>query len=378
MLFHVKHKSIIIVGSGPAGISTALCLKQLLPKIAENMLVLEKATHPRHKLCGGGLTAYAEEMLARLKLTTTAPSCPVHKVRFYCSDKPVDFARDNLMRIVRRDEFDADLVQQARQRGIVLNENERMLYIRRDGDNLIVETSKATYTTPVLVGADGANSIVRRKLLHEDESRVSRLMEVALPVRADQTPEFQNKMAIFDFRPMLSDNLQGYLWEFPSYIAGEPHLNCGVFDSRIHPGQRANLRGLLQQKLHHRGLTNSDLPLEGHPERWFRPGGRYSAPNVVLVGDAAGIEPWLGEGISIALGYGPVAARAIQNAFTEQDFSFADYASFIHRDKLGKLLNRNRLIAKYFYAKSFRPLLSLFGKSLQVSFNLRSRRQAFD
>jgi flavin-dependent dehydrogenase len=52
----MKDIDLIIIGSWPAGISTALHLLQQDPGWAGRMIVLEKAIHPRHKLCGGRMT----------------------------------------------------------------------------------------------------------------------------------------------------------------------------------------------------------------------------------------------------------------------------------------------------------------------------------
>jgi flavin-dependent dehydrogenase len=46
---------VVIVGSGPAGVSTWLHLHRFEPQLAARTLVLEKAQHPRPKLCGGGV-----------------------------------------------------------------------------------------------------------------------------------------------------------------------------------------------------------------------------------------------------------------------------------------------------------------------------------
>ena len=51
----MEQYEVIIVGSGPAGVSTWLHLHKLDPQLAARTLVLEKAQHPRHKLCGGGI-----------------------------------------------------------------------------------------------------------------------------------------------------------------------------------------------------------------------------------------------------------------------------------------------------------------------------------
>ena len=46
---------IMIVGGGPAGISTWLHLHKYFPELAEKTLLIEKATYPRDKLCGGAI-----------------------------------------------------------------------------------------------------------------------------------------------------------------------------------------------------------------------------------------------------------------------------------------------------------------------------------
>jgi len=78
--------------------------------------------------------------------------------------------------------------------------------------------------------------------------------------------------------------------------------------------------------------------LEGHPIRWFHPSSRFSAHRVLLVGDAAGIDPLWGEGISFSLGYGQVAASAIVHAFGRNDFSFSSYREQVLEHEMGKAL----------------------------------------
>ncbi|MEA2008878.1 MAG: hypothetical protein U9O54_07135 [Chloroflexota bacterium] len=62
----MKHVDLLIIGAGPAGTSTALHLLQINPNWASRMLVIEKATHPREKLCAGGLTKLGIHVLEDL------------------------------------------------------------------------------------------------------------------------------------------------------------------------------------------------------------------------------------------------------------------------------------------------------------------------
>ncbi len=63
-----NNHDILIIGGGPAGLSTALHLTQTAPHLSPRILLLEKAHYPRPKLCAGGLTADAEILLERLGL----------------------------------------------------------------------------------------------------------------------------------------------------------------------------------------------------------------------------------------------------------------------------------------------------------------------
>ncbi|RME39789.1 MAG: hypothetical protein D6793_00620, partial [Thermoflexia bacterium] len=87
-----------------------------------------------------------------------------------------------------------------------------------------------------------------------------------------------------------------------------------------------------------------DYPLYGGIIPRFDPDGPFAAPHVLLVGDAAGVDPLYGEGIAPALGYGQLAAAAIADAFARGDFSFRNYRRNLMRSELGKML-RWRLLA---------------------------------
>ena len=104
----------------------------------------------------------------------------------------------------------------------------------------------------------------------------------------------------------------------------------------------------------------SDYKLKGHPIRWYDPNGRFAIPRVLLAGDSAGVDPLFGEGISLALGYGDVAAETLINAFARNDFSFSDYkANMQDHWLLWQLPCRTRL-ARLAYLLQY-PWLVRFG-----------------
>ena len=63
-----REVDLLIIGSGPAGCSTALHLARLAPGLARRTVVLDRSEHPRHKLCGGGLVSDVDTILANLGL----------------------------------------------------------------------------------------------------------------------------------------------------------------------------------------------------------------------------------------------------------------------------------------------------------------------
>ncbi len=316
---------ILIVGSGPAGMSTALHLVRAGPAWAKRIVIVDKAVHPREKLCGGGVTQLGEAALKRLGLSVEIPHVAVREVRLLYHDLAFAVYDEPVFRVVRREEFDHWLVRCGQQAGLSVRQGEAVKEIEPGPDYVRVTTEQETFQAQVVVAADGSRSFVRQKLNWENSSaRVARLLEVLTPEKNDLA-EFRDGVATFDFSPMIA-GLQGYYWDFPSQVNGRPYMNRGVFDSRARPERpRASLKQELRLALARRGRNLDDYPLKGHPIHWFDARDSLARPRILLAGDAAGVDPFLGEGISFALGYGEVAAAAIVEAFRRQDFGFRDY-----------------------------------------------------
>ncbi len=350
---------VIIIGTGPAGTSTALHLYQRDPAWAGRVLLIDKAVHPREKLCGGGVTHYGEDLLTDLGLKFEPRHFDVREVRLDYEGESYSFRGSPVFRITHRAEFDHWLLGEVRKHGFTIREGEGVTAIHiADDDNAAVDaaapvtvtTERGKYRGKVLIAADGSKSTVRRLLAwpEREAPHLSRLVET-LTDEDERQAEFADGRAILDFSRM-TDRLQGYYWDFPSYVDGRPRMNRGLFDSRIQAQRpRADLKGNLNDFLSQRERKLDEGGLKGHPIRCFDPRSTFARPHVILAGDAAGADPLFGEGISFALAYGKIAAEAVAAAFDRNDFTFGDYRRRILRQPLMRQLKLRVRLARMAY-----------------------------
>jgi flavin-dependent dehydrogenase len=346
---------LLIIGSGPAGLSTALHLLQQDVSWAERMILLEKAAHPRPKLCGGGVTRIGLEALLGLgvQLPLPIPSVEIEEARFIYQDNRVSFRGQPEFVVYNRIEFDAFLYQHARQQGVVIHENEPVQSITFNPQGVEVITSKAKYKAKVVVGADGSKGVTRRLVNRkETKGRVARVIETVDPAQ-DNLALLAEGYAVFDLTKCEQD-LQGYYWEFPSIVDDMPSVNRGVYDSRIAPKREiAGLPAILEAQTNEASDRDSEVSFQGHPIHWFHPRNRVAIPRMLLVGDAAGVDPLFGEGIGPALAYGKLAAEEVVKSFGNDDFSFRGYKPRLLISSVGRYLIFRWLLAWISYHLSW-------------------------
>jgi geranylgeranyl reductase family protein len=347
---------VIIVGSGPAGISTAMHLIKLDPALRDRMIILEKAIHPRKKVCGGGLSPYAMYFLKGLGTTLDSQLKKVRRARIVFDshgysetalEQPVELCT------VMREEFDEALVRRARSLGVEIIEDEAAVsFVFRD-DEVLVHARERDLATKVLVGADGAASAVRQALNKKSGSGAQRTVGTALrfmkEVDKSVHPEHENLEAVVDFSCAFRNGIRGYAWSFPVITQSQAWLNTGIGRFSLSRTKEKSLKKVLEEFLASRGIPMDESRLETHPMRWFHPSSVFSAHRVLLVGDAAGIDPLSGEGISFSLGYGQIAAKAIVQAFERNDFSFSWYRKQVLEHEMGKALISRLQLADRLY-----------------------------
>ena len=340
---------ILILGGGPGGLSTALHIARDSPNLAPRILILERSHYPRPKLCAGGLVVDAEMILQRLGLDVSeVPHVDAQRIHFDFEAKglQIRMPRRHALRVIRRDEFDQWLARKAETRGLEIREGVIVRNVIPDETGVTVETDQGDFRAQVVVGADGSNGVTRRCVFPNAQLHTARVLEVLTP---SQARHGWWGSAHFEFFPILS-NIAGYVWDFPTQVNGELMRCWGIYDTNILSNEkRPQLKEPLAKEMSRFGFNLNDFEIKGHPIRWFSPGSPLSVPRVLLVGDAAGADPFLGEGISMALGYGALAAREIGEAIRRGDFSFRGYRRRVWKSGLGQALITRWLLAHTIY-----------------------------
>lgn len=353
-------KDILIIGGGPSGLSTALHLIKIAPHLTRRILILEKEHYPRPKLCAGGLVADAEIILQRLGLDVSeVPHVDASVAHFDFEGNGINISvpKSHTLRIIRRNEFDHWLARKTREAGIEIREGITVKNIIPDQDGVTVKTDQEDFRAQIVIGADGSNGITRRCIFPNAPVYTARVLEVITPdysVVASGKNASRNNNAYFDFFPV-PNNIAGYVWDFPTQINGEPMRCWGIYDTNLLADQeRPPLKNPLAEEMARHGFNLDDHELKGHPIRWYDPFNPVSTARVLLVGDAAGADSIFGEGISIALGYGAIAAHEISESIRRNEFSFSRYKRRLVRSGLGQTLFARWVITNIIYPLKWR------------------------
>jgi flavin-dependent dehydrogenase len=358
---------VLIAGAGPAGLATALYLLKSRPDLRGRVVALEKSSHPRFKTCAGGLIPKTRLALEELGIALEVPSVTVQssRARTVVGDAVVHRA-EPVGTVVRRDQFDALLARQARAAGLELVEHCRVVGVEQKRGLVRVATERGDFEARVLVGADGSGSAVRRSIFGRDKTTIGRALMTDIEVDAWAAVEFAERCYRFDFR-CVAGGIKGYAWSFPCLIDGRPHLNVGIYDQdprapRASGGEHAALLGELERafpELALEHLRGRAATFRAAPIRWFNRRDRYAQGSVILAGDAAGVDPLMGEGISCAFEHGKAAAGAIGQFLAGDPAAFARYDRELHRGVTGRKLRKLAFAARHFYGPHHRTFFRL-------------------
>ncbi len=365
---------IMIVGAGPAGISTWLHLQKEAPQLARHSIVIEKAIFPRDKLCGGALCVWGADVLACLGVDLDIPSLFVSDLELRFGKETDCLYHNNYFRVMQRADFDHALAKEAVKRGLELHEDEMLIDVLRTEHKLIVITNKGKYAVQVLIGADGAFSTVRKKMLPFQKRHLAPTLQILAPADSRYDSEFTEKKTVVDLTA-INEGLQGYVWHVPCLKDKAPFIAHGIVDFRLCPNRpRADMKKIFSRALQSRNIHKDPKTWSSHPIPWHSDEDILSQGNVILVGDAAGVEPAFGGGIHLSLSYGDLAAQAIINAFQKDDFSFCNYQESVQSHSVGMFVAKCTRLALEMYGGKANPLevvRELFDLNYDPSFIMR-------
>jgi len=291
----------VVVGGGPAGSSSARALSEAGMKV----LVMDKSTFPRHKVCAGWITPEVME-LAEVDPEEYSESRTLQPINSFrtglLGQHLVTTHYDDIVSYgILRSEFDLYLLEHS---GAQLRLGEAFTQAQRRNTDWLIN---GNILTPLLIGAGGhacpvARMLNRRRkdtaevvVAQEVEFELSPQQDECCPIRSD-TPE------LF-FLP----ELDGYGWCFRK---GD-HINIGL--GRTDNRQLGAYVDRFRRFLIAEGKLPDNIPekFRGHA---YRLASSHTARKVVdygvlLAGDAVGLAyPQSGEGIRCAIESGMLAA----------------------------------------------------------------------
>jgi geranylgeranyl reductase family protein len=306
---------VLVVGAGPAGVAASLTLVAS----GRDVLLLDKATFPRDKCCGDGLTTGALRLLDELGFDPArVPRWRVaHDVRLRSPsgrevrlDLPAGAGQ--FAAVAPRIDLDAALLAHARARGVRVRERTAFARLVRNDDRVEIESDDGeSFTARWLVAADGMWSPVRKAAGAADDCYLGEWHAFRQYARGVTGPARDGLLVWFE-----PDLLPGYAWSFP-LPDGRANLGFGILRGGRHAvGDMRELWSELLARPHVRAALGPDAELEDRHSAWPIPARvtdtRLAAGRVLFVGDAARTADTLtGEGIGQALLSGMLAGGAI-------------------------------------------------------------------
>ncbi len=333
-----RQAQVIVVGAGPAGAATAYHLANA----GIDVLLLEKSSFPRDKICGDGLTPRAVKQLLSMGFDLDQPGWQKNKgLRIIGAGHRLELpwpdlasyppygmarARMGLDELLARhaEKAGARLMERTAVTGPVIDDRTgRVVGVtakpvddrgRKVGDEV-------TYSAPIVVAADGVSA--RLAMALGLERRENRPMAVAArayyttPMHDD--PWMESWLELWDGKPNESNQLPGYGWIFP-LGDGTANVGLGILNTSKafqNIDYKHSMKAWLSNMPEELGFRDENLvaPIRSAAlPMCFNRKPHYTR-GVLLVGDSGGmVNPFNGEGIDYALEAGRMAAETAVQA----------------------------------------------------------------
>ena len=329
---------VIVVGAGPGGATTSTLMKRKGLRV----LMLDKATFPRDKICGDAISGKSVDALKELGLiqhfqrdeclgswgvTFSGPAGDEVAIPFTKAlDRPIPpgFVCD-------RETFDDILVKQAVNEGVELREGVSVTGLLRTDDGRVTgvltknaEGVEERIEAPLVIGADGAYSVVVRELGLDQLDENHYVAGIRAYYEGVTGFHERNHIEIH----FVEESIPGYFWIFPM-SNGRANVGLGMLSKAIKK-KDVKLKPLLDVLVNHPRFKHrfEHATRVGPTKGWGLPLGSKPRPMAgdgwMLIGDAASlIDPFTGEGIGNAMVSGMHAASWAKDAHEKGNFDGA-------------------------------------------------------
>ncbi len=332
---------VLIIGAGPSGSNAAISYKNLNPNLKVGLI--DKSIFPRDKSCGDAIGPGVISALKRFNnqhildnepqvVSTTLYGPENIGIQNYIPE--VKNKEDSIVYVIPRIDLDNRILNLAKDLDVDVFEGYSFVSFEKDLDNkLVVEIKNGDNITKlgakILVGADGANSRVRKQLNVNTNSDWHKAIAIRAYIDSPNYLEiFKERTLMFEINVSAE---KGYAWAFPS--KGNL-LNIGIgVPLNIFKKEKLDINVLLQDFITQ--LTNRGVVVENiRDEKSYLLPFASSRPkfkndiNVALIGDASSmINPMSGEGIFYGMEAGYLLAKNTYNLIDSPDLTkgIADY-----------------------------------------------------
>lgn len=342
---------VIIVGGGPAG-ST---LGYELSKSGLKALIIDKEKFPRYKTCGGIVDVKAAKSLDFDISPVVEDTISKVMITRQMGEPVLRDCKQPITYNVSRERFDHFLLQKAMEAGCAIQQGSRVKTIENREDGVVAVAADGNrYAGKILVGADGANSVVARAIGLLQNAYIDIGLEWEVEVDPADLEHWRG-ISLVDLGTIRS----GYAWIFPKL----DHLSLGAGGAQKHAKEvRAYYQAFIEKwkptlRRHH------TIREQGHRLPVRRKGDPIHKGKVLLVGDAAGlIDPLSGEGIYYAIKSAQLAAYALRDYFNNPDNgSLPKYEALVDEAIMTEL-QRAKAFMRLFYLYP-RPFISALKRS---------------
>jgi geranylgeranyl reductase family protein len=293
-------KRVAVIGAGPAGSAAAMSLTRCR---GVQVVLLDRATFPRRKVCGSGLSPWALELLDDMGVgpLVRREAYPIKAgiiggTRGRC----VELRSNYEAAVLPRERFDTLLAREAARRGAELREGVRVDGLMRDNGRLIgVKTSQGDLEADAAIVCNGANTTLGR------EPRPGKTLHTIMGwyEGVDATGDAVELYFDAAVKPY-------YGWVFPE---SQRRVNIGICYEPAPggPNARERFEKFLASRLARRIRHASPLgPLVGHPIATTACPTALVQPGTLIAGEAGRlVDPATAEGIHHALASGWIAGQ---------------------------------------------------------------------